>query len=102
MVIYKHFLNINTIQSGFNAILKILVFQKLQKWLLENYAEIDNKSNDQVLQAGFIKVIKYCFKPKYSVSNAIEDIIEAYESNKIDDSEKSYTVKWMKKLGLNI
>ena len=34
------------------------------------------------------------------VDKAIEDIIEAYNSSKIEDSEKSYTVKWMKKMGI--
>ena len=47
------------------------------------------------------KLLKTGFKPKYSVNQAIEDVISAYKSRKISDSEKSYTVKWMKKLGLN-
>ena len=48
------------------------------------------------------KLINSGFQPKYSVDKAIDDVIEAYKSNKIYESEKSYTVKWMKKLGLSI
>ena len=46
------------------------------------------------------KLIKTGFSPRYSVDKAIDDIIEAYNSSKIEDSEKSYTVKWMKKMGI--
>ena len=46
------------------------------------------------------KLLKTGFKPKYSVDIAIDEIIQAYTSGKLIDSEKCFTVKWMKTLGL--
>ena len=40
------------------------------------------------------------FKPEYSVSSAINEIIEAFQSGKLKETENCYTVKWMKSIGL--
>ena len=41
------------------------------------------------------------FTPGFSVKDAILEIIESYNSNKLIDNQSCYTVKWMKKLKLN-
>ena len=41
------------------------------------------------------KIIKLGFKPKYSVSNAIFDLIEFYKTFR--SSNKNLSVKWLKK-----
>ena len=47
------------------------------------------------------KLINTGFKQMYRVSDAIDDIVEAYRNGQIIGDEKSYTVKWMKKIGLS-
>ena len=37
---------------------------------------------------------------KFSVENAIDEIINAYNSIKIKDKKNNYTVQWMKKLNI--
>ena len=52
------------------------------------------QNSDKLLQTGF--------KQKYSVENAIDDIIQIFEDGKLDEGDNCFTVKWMKHLNLNI
>ena len=38
----------------------------------------------------------------HNVSNAIDEIVNAYQSGGLIENKNCYTVKWMKELGLNI
>ena len=104
--VYKHFLKLNSLESGcYNAgfeNISILDIAKLVTKKVNSEIIITESNDPRSYRQDSSKLLKTGFKPKYSVSKAIEDIKEAYKFNKIKDSEKSYTVKWMKKLGLDI
>ena len=56
------------------------------------------KSNDpRSYRQDSSKLLKTGFKPKYTIDDAIDQIISAYESGDLVDRENFYTVKWMKK-----
>jgi len=44
------------------------------------------------------KLLSTGFKRKFSVLDAIKELKEKYENGKIVESDKCYTVKWMKEL----
>jgi nucleoside-diphosphate-sugar epimerase len=46
------------------------------------------------------KLMKSGFKPRQCVEDAIKEIIALYQSGKLDDEERYYNLKMMKKLGL--
>jgi len=41
------------------------------------------------------KLLATGFKPKYCVADAIEQIIEAFKDNKLEDTDRWYNLKWM-------
>ena len=47
------------------------------------------------------KLLKTGFEQKYSVSDAIEDLIKKYNDGLLVESDNLYTVKWMKHLRLD-
>ena len=47
------------------------------------------------------KLLATGFKQKYSVDDAIEDVINSYQSGELIETDQCYTVKWMKHLNLN-
>ena len=47
------------------------------------------------------KLLNSGFRPKYGVEDAIDEIIENFNENKLEDKENFHTVKWMKKLKLD-
>ena len=46
-----------------------------------------------------LKIIELSFIPKYSIENAIEDLIDFYK--KLKFSNRNLSVKWLKKIKLN-
>ena len=104
--VYKHFLNHNTLENGsYNAgfeNISIIEIAKLVARKIDSEIVVTESNDPRSYRQDSSKLIKSGFQPKYSVDKAIDDVIEAYKSNKIEDSEKSYTVKWMKKLGLSL
>lgn len=104
--VYDHFLTNPHIKSGcYNAgfenisILEIaeMIKKKMQGTEITITASNDPRSyrqnSDKLLQTGF--------KQKYSVENAIDDIIQIFEDGKLDEGDNCFTVKWMKHLNLN-
>ena len=56
------------------------------------------KSNDpRSYRQDSSKILKTGFIPKKKVGDAIEEIIEAYNNKKLEDTAESHTVNWMKK-----
>ena len=102
--VYRHFLNTKGLESGcYNAGFENITILEIAKMVTKkiNSKIVITESNDpRSYRQDSSKLIKTGFSPRYSVDKAIDDIIEAYNSSKIDDSEKSYTVKWMKKMGI--
>ena len=104
--VYKHFLDHNTLESGsYNAgfeNISIIEIAKLVARKIDSEIVVTESNDPRSYRQDSSKLINSGFQPKYSVDKAIDDVIEAYKSNKINESEKSYTVKWMKKLGVSI
>lgn len=101
--VYQHFLE-NSIESGcYNAgfenisILKIaqMVSDKLDSEIIvseSNDPRSYRQNSDKLLKTGFVQ--------KFGVNDAINDVISAYKSGKLIESDLCYTVKSMKKLKL--
>ena len=103
--VYRHFINNKTIESGcYNAgfeNISILEIAKMVSSKIESEIIITESNDPRSYRQDSSKLIQTGFIQKYKVMNAIEDIIDSYNSGKITESEKSYTVKWMKKIGLS-
>ena len=82
--VYKHFLNLDTLESGcynagFENISIIQIAEMVSKKI--NSEIIITESNDpRSYRQDSSKLLKTGFKPKYSVNQAIEDVISAYKS----------------------
>ena len=102
--VYKHFLNKPEIASGcYNAgfeNISILDIAKKVQSRIDSEIIISESNDPRSYRQDSSKLLKTGFEPKYSVSNAIDEIIEAFESGKLIESENCFTVKRMKSLGL--
>ena len=102
--IYRHFLNNPEIPSGcynagFENISILDIAKKIQR-KIDSKIIISESNDPRSYRQDSSKLLKTGFKPEYSVDNAIDEIIGAFKSGKLMDSEKCFTVKWMKTLGL--
>ncbi len=103
--IYKHFLQNQDIPSGcynagFENISILDIAERVQEKIPADI--IMSQSNDpRSYRQNSDKLKETGFKPKYNVSDAIDEVIEKYQSGELKDSDQYYTVKWMKHLKLN-
>ena len=99
--VYKHFLKNRDIESGFfNAgfenISILDIAKKVQKKISSDI--IVTKSNDpRSYRQNSDKLIATGFKQNYSVENAIDEIIEKYNSGVLEDKDIYYNIKMMKR-----
>ena len=105
--IYKHFISNPDLPSGFyNAgfeNLKIIeIAQKVAKIIPSEIVIKDNKESydPRSYRQNSNKLLSTGFKKKFSVSDAIIELKEKYEDKKFTESDRCYTVKWMKTLNL--
>ena len=102
--VYKHFLKNPNLPNGFyNAGFENISIINLAKKISEHVdCEIKVKdSNDpRSYRQDSSKLLKTGFIQKYSINDAIEEIIHNYKNGNITDKDSSYTVKWMKKLDI--
>ncbi len=103
--VYRHFLNSSDIKSGcYNAgfeNITILEIAKMVSRKIESEIVITESNDPRSYRQDSSKLLKTGFKPEFSVNDAIDDVINAFNENKLQDSDKFYTVKWMKQLELN-
>ncbi len=101
---YKHLLFNNIKPDIYNAGFENFSLKELSD-LIKNKTnckiEITSTNDPRSYRQNSDKLISTGFQKKYSVKEAINDITDAYNSGKIKESDTCYTVKWMKKLGLN-
>jgi len=102
--VYRHFLENREIPDGcYNAGFEnISIFEIAQKVKTKIGAEIVvSDSNDpRSYRQDSTKLMATGYSPTYTVSDAIDEIAEAFEKNSLSEDDTCYTVKWMKQLSL--
>ncbi len=102
--VYKHFILNPKIPSGFyNAgfeNLKIIEIAQLVSKIIPAKIEIKNNNDPRSYRQNSDKLIATGFKKNFSVDHAIKEIKNNYEKKRFIESDKCYTVKWMKELNL--
>ncbi len=102
--VYKHFILNPKIPSGFyNAgfeNLKIIEIAQLVSKIIPAKIEIKNNNDPRSYRQNSDKLIATGFKKNFSVEHAIKEIKNNYEKKRFIESDKCYTVKWMKELNL--
>jgi len=103
--VYKHFISNPNLPSGFyNAgfeNLKIIdIAKKVAKIIPAEIVVTKNENDPRSYRQNSDKLKLTGFEKKYSVSDAIKEIKEKYESKKFVESVDCYTVKKMKELKL--
>lgn len=101
--VYKHFLMNKELTSGeynagFENISIFDIAEMVQKYV-DCTIEITDSTDPRSYRQSSDKLMQTGFKPKFTISNAIEDIVAAYEKGSLLDSDNFYTVKKMKDLG---
>ena len=102
--IYRHFVNNQQLASGcYNAgfeNITILDIAKKVQHRIDSEIVITESNDPRSYRQDSSKLLETGFKPQYSVSNAIEEISEAFKSGQLVESDNCHTVQWMKKLKL--
>ena len=102
--VYKHFITNPELPSGFyNAgfeNLKIIEIAKKVAEIIPAEIIIKNNNDHRSYRQNSEKLLSTGFKNKFTVSDAIKEIKSMYENKKFTESDKCYTVKWMKELKL--
>ena len=102
--VYKHFIINPHLSSGFyNAgfeNLKIIEIANKITEIIPSEIIIKNTIDLRTYRQNSNKLLSTGFKKKFSVSDAIKELKEKYENKKFIESDRCYTVKWMKELNL--
>ena len=104
--VYKHFLERPHIESGcFNAgfenISILEIAKMIEKKLQGTKISITDTNDPRSYRQNSQKLIDTGFKQRFSVTDAIEDIIEVFEQGNLDEGDNCFTVKLMKHLNLD-
>ena len=102
--VYKHFifnpdLSYGFYNAGFENLKIIEIAQKVAK-VIPSDIVIKESKDPRSYRQNSDKLLATGFKKKFTVSNAIEELKDKYESKKFTESDRCYTVKWMKELNL--
>ncbi len=102
--VYKFFVNNSNIKPGmYNAgfeNLKIIDIAKKISKIIPSKIIIKKNNDPRSYRQNSDKLLLTGFKKKFTVLDAIYEIKEMYERKKIKESDRCYTVKWMKKINL--
>ena len=100
--VYLHFLKLGEKAQGiFNAGFENISLLEIAEQVKKNVsAEIEiTESNDhRSYRQNSDKLISTGFSPNYSISDGINDVIEAYKAGKIKDASNCYNMKIMKEI----
>tara|TARA_B100001057_G_scaffold501252_1_gene622544 strand:+ start:15208 stop:16164 length:957 start_codon:yes stop_codon:yes gene_type:complete len=102
--IYKFFVNSSSIKPGtYNAgfeNLKIIDIAKKISKIIPSKIIIKKNRDVRSYRQNSDKLLLTGFKKKFTVLDAIHELKEMFEKNKIKETDRCYTVKWMKKINL--
>jgi len=104
--VYEHFLlKASSLKSGnYNAgfeNMSILAIAELIQSKVPSEIVVTQSNDPRSYRQNSDKLLKTDFLKSFSVEDAIEEIIEKYYENKIEDRDEYYTVKTMKNLDLS-
>ena len=102
--VYQHFVNNSNIDSGcYNAgfeNISILQIAEMVKNKLGAEIVVSESNDPRSYRQNSDKLLNTGFKQEYGVDYAINEIIDSYNNNKLNESDECYTVKKMKSLNL--
>jgi len=102
--VYKHFLANPSLPSGtYNAgfeNISILEIAQLVASKIPAEIVVSESNDPRSYRQNSDKLLATGFKPQYGIGDAIDEVIEKYESGELIDSDECYTVRWMKHLNL--
>ena len=102
---YQHFIEKPDLPSGcYNAGFENISILDIAEQVKEKVPSeiVVSESNDpRSYRQNSDKLKSTNFSPKFSVADAIEEIIEEYRNGTFNDDDQCYTVRWMKHLKLN-
>lgn len=101
---YQHFLENDDLASGcYNAgfeNISILQIAEMIQSKIPSDIVISDSNDPRSYQQNSDKLISTGFKKEFSVLDAIDDLISAFDSGKLNDKDEYHTVRWMKHLKL--
>ena len=102
--IYKHFISNADLPNGFyNAgfeNLKIIEIAKEISKIIPSKIVIKGGNDPRSYRQNSDKLLATGFEKKYSILDAIKELKKQYDNKKLIDSDRCYTVRWMKELKL--
>ncbi|MGC8453070.1 MAG: NAD-dependent epimerase/dehydratase family protein [Cylindrospermopsis raciborskii] len=102
--VYRHFLAhpdlpTGCYNAGFENISILEIAERVQQRVSAEI--VVSESNDpRSYRQNSDKLLATGFSPQYSVSDAIDEVIAKYHSGELVESDRCYTVRWMKHLNL--
>ena len=104
--VYEHFLNNKEIDDGcYNAGFENISILSIAESIKDKLDQVEitvTKSNDpRSYRQNSDKLLKTGFVQKFSVSDAIDDLINKFNADLLPEGDNCFTVKWMKHLNLN-
>ena len=104
MRVYQHFLENPNIDNGsYNAgfeNISILDIAERVRNKIECKVEVTESNDPRSYRQNSDKLLATGFTPKYSVNDAMDDIIALYQAGNLKNLDQYHTVKWMKSLSL--
>ncbi len=102
--VYNHFIDnpdlpTGAYNAGFENLSILEIAQKVSK-LIPSKIEISENNDPRSYRQNSDKLVSSGFKQRFSVEDAIREIEDQFLNKKFKETDKCYTVKWMKKLGL--
>ena len=102
--VYRHFLGSRSLASGcYNAgfeNMSILDIAKIVAAKVPSEIEISDSNDPRSYRQNSDKLLGTGFLPKHTVQGAIEDIIAKFRAGELVETDRCYTVRWMKHLSL--
>ena len=84
--------------AGFENISIIQIAEYVKEFLPSTEIKITPSNDPRSYRQCSDKLLNLGFKPKKNVKKAINEIIEAYNSNTLNTNDSCFSVKWLKKI----
>ena len=96
-IIYKNKIKSGFYNAGFENIAIFDIAELVSEYTGAKINVSSNNNDPRSYRLDSSKFLKTGFEPKYTVKDAIQELIDMYYKEKLKVSDVNYTVKWMKK-----